>query len=89
MSYSVSYIGNPDKIINALKEYGNTISGQSKQEFNKALRHVIELIKQNDSKPGPLPIIEVSMSGSKTVYGADKLHSSCHVSIKHIYGVIV
>ena len=35
MSWSISYIGSPEKIIAALDRHSESISGKSKEEFDK------------------------------------------------------
>ena len=47
MSWSIYKTGTPDEVIEALKEQSNTLGGQSKEDFNLALPHLIALVGEN------------------------------------------
>lgn len=47
MSWSVNLIGTPTKITAALKKQSETLTGQSKEEFDAALPHMLGLLAQN------------------------------------------
>jgi hypothetical protein len=44
MSWSVGFIGKPEKIAEALNAEANKLSGQSKKEFERALPHMTALV---------------------------------------------
>jgi hypothetical protein len=43
MSWSISFIGNPDKIVTALSENSAKVTGKSKEEYDAVLHHIIGL----------------------------------------------
>jgi hypothetical protein len=47
MSWSVSKSGTAEEVIAALQEQSGILNGQSKEEFDIALPHLIALVKEN------------------------------------------
>jgi len=47
MSWSIQYVGTPDKLVDAMNKYSDSLSGQSKLEFDDALPHLKHLLLQN------------------------------------------
>jgi hypothetical protein len=47
MSWSIYKSGTPEEVITALEEQSNSIGGQSKEEYDEALPHLVALVKQN------------------------------------------
>jgi hypothetical protein len=86
MSWSVSCIGKPEKISQALKDYSNTVTGQSKEEYDKALPHLVGLVEQNFHKSNDSLLINFSASGSGYVNGGELISSSCQIKIEQMYG---
>lgn len=78
MSWNAYYIGTPDKIVEALTKQSQSLTSNSKIEFDAALPHIIGLIQQNKGKDKP-PMLEISANGS-----AWDGQSSCTVSIKNM-----
>ena len=98
MSWSFSAVGRPAKVADALIDYGNCISGQSKIEFDAVTSALLTLINQNfsDDPSFKEPIIEFSANGS----GAAKpgptqadppiqLQRSCQVTLKTLYNPLL
>ena len=88
MSWSVSFIGKPDKVSEALLEYSTKLSGMSKDEYDAAVNALILLVSQNFGNDAVM--IKVSASGSgyrNDSTGTDQ--RSCNVSIENIYGILV
>jgi len=83
MSWSVNYIGSPGNISAALEKQSGTLSGQSKQEFDAALPHLIALINQNQNKNAE-PALRLAASGH-----ASESYSSCSVAIEYLSGTLV
>lgn len=44
MSWSVSMIGKPERVVEELSKYSETISGQSKAEYEEARPHLQSLV---------------------------------------------
>ena len=47
MSWSVNKTGTPDEVVAYLKEQSNILYGQSKEEYDAALPHLIAIVEQN------------------------------------------
>jgi hypothetical protein len=47
MSWSVQFIGKPEKIVEALQKQSETMSGESKVEYDCALPHLVGLVNEN------------------------------------------
>jgi hypothetical protein len=56
MSWSISYIGTPEKISKALKSHSETLTGKSKEEFDAALPHLDALVSQNVNTNYPIAL---------------------------------
>lgn len=85
MSWSVTFIGKPDNIVKALEENSSKLSGQSKEEYDAALPHLIGLIKQNyNSKVDPALKLVASGHGANygDAEGAQK-YQQCTVSMEY------
>lgn len=84
MSWSVTFIGTPAKITEALEKHSTTVlSGKSKEEFDTALPHLNGLIAQNYSSVGE-PVLRLAASG----HGHEG-YNTCHVNIEHLNGNLV
>ena len=75
MSWSISYIGSPEKIIAALDRHSESISGKSKEEFDDALPHIKALVNMNSCK-NYTPVLRVGGNGH-----AHDGYSQCNVSL--------
>ncbi len=53
MSWSVTMMGTPPKVAEALREYANTLTGQSREEYEAAMPHLVALVEQNASPANP------------------------------------
>jgi len=47
MSWNFRKTGTPEEVVKALEEHSNTISDQSKEEYDSALPHLVALVKEN------------------------------------------
>jgi hypothetical protein len=83
MSWSFSSKGTPDVVAKAAEDYGATLSGQSKLEFDEALPHMVGLIRQTfESRPDrKAPTIQVNAFGSGSAQGDQQLERSCSFTI--------
>jgi hypothetical protein len=89
MSWSISAIGSPSKIIERLEAESERISSnpkdRSRAEFDEAKPHLIALVKQNIQSTSA-QVISLSASGSASWNGDEKTHSNCAVKIEGLYG---
>lgn len=83
MSWSINFIGNPEKLVSALEEYSTKIDGKSKEEYDAALPHMVGLVKQNYNKAYP-PVLRINASG----HGYTD-YNNCMVEIKNLGGQLV
>jgi len=49
MSWSTSFVGKTDGIKAAMERYANTLTGNSREEFEAAKPHLVGLLDQNTS----------------------------------------
>jgi hypothetical protein len=92
MSWSFSCIGKPAAVAAALESHGNTLSGQSRVEFDAARPHLVALVRENFVNPGSghtETLIDFEASGSGSARGDQQLQRSCTVSIKPTWKTLV
>ncbi len=91
MSWSIAFIGKPDKVAEAIEAEANKLTGASKDEYESAKPHLIALVKQNfvrhNGSHEAMLHVKANGSGSSTTDGP--IERSCQVSIQSIYGVLV
>lgn len=80
MSWSINKSGTIEEVVKALEEHSNTISDQSKEEFDSALPHLIALVKENVGGS-----VNISASGHG-VKNADNSFSdkNCQVTLNRV-----
>lgn len=98
MSWSVYFIGTPQKIADALEAESERISkdpdDQCRREYDAAKPSLIGLVKENfahESAGYPQPVIQLSASGSgyrESMDGPDR-YRSCFVEIKQLSGKLL
>ena len=99
MSWSISFIGQPVKVIEALKEESAKLTGQSKIEYDSALPHLVGLVENNFATDGcgyTPPLVKLNASGSGTARKdpstgdvEKQLQRSCRVSLEDFYSKLV
>jgi hypothetical protein len=90
MSWSFNATGKPDKVLEKLtKDLGNYGAGQSRDEFAAAAPHLTALIESNFAQAPQECLVQVEASGSGSMVDGKMVSSSCTVSIKQIYGVLL
>jgi hypothetical protein len=87
MSWSVQFIGKPEKVIEALQKQSETMSGESKAEYDSALPHLIGIVKENIGYDWPVKI--VASGHGQSVTGDGKVYRQLTASIELIYGLLV
>lgn len=83
MSWSLHYIGTPTKIVAALKAHSETLTGTSKEEYDKVVPNLVNLVEQchNDNAE---PVLSLSANGHTSAgYG------NCTVNLKYAEGTLV
>jgi hypothetical protein len=85
MSWSVQFIGKPEKVSEALTAQSVSMNGDSKVEYDAALPHLVALVNENFGFDN---LVKLSASGHGYVTG-DKPNRQLTVSLENIYGVIV
>ncbi len=87
MSWSISFIGKPEKVAEALEAYSTKIDGYSKVEYDKALPHMVTLVKENFGNEGEL--IKLSASGHGYIVNDVPQQGHLNCEITSIYAVLV
>jgi hypothetical protein len=82
MSWSIQFIGKPEKVAEALHANSEKLSGNSKIEYDSALPHLLGLVNENFGFDFP---VKLAASGS----GSDKPDRQLSASIETIYGLLV
>jgi hypothetical protein len=88
MSWSVQFIGKPEKVVEALNAQSETMktySGDSKAEFDAALPHLVALVNENFGTGYPVKLV----ASGHGVSGGDKPNRQLTVSLEVIYGLLV
>lgn len=88
MSWSAYLIGTPDKVVDALEKQSENLSGQSKEEYDAALPHLVSLVKANSNVNGG-PVIQIQASGSAYLQNGETQNSTCNVSIQQLHGALL
>lgn len=83
MSWSINFIGKPEKISEALKAHSDTITGPSKEEYDAALPHIDAIVNQNYGSTYSV-VLKVDANGSG--HGD---YRSCNISITSLGGQLV
>ena|SRR5258705_9473460 len=94
MSWSITLIGKPEDISNALDEKNTKLDAQSKLEFDDALPHMKALLLQNfDKRPGvgytSPQIMKLTASGSGYTVDGEQRQRSFSANIETLYGQFV
>jgi hypothetical protein len=74
--------GTPDEIVTKLTEYGNSLTGQSKVEFDDAFPHLIGLVKQNFDKNNPVKLTLSAYGSGIEATNGEQVNRECGVTLK-------
>lgn len=88
MSWSVNYFGKPEKVSEALTAQSANLSGQSKQEYDAALPHLVALVNLNIGQQVPLIKLAACGHGTANAEGI-MIENNCSVQLEHVYGMLV
>jgi len=83
MSWSIQVVGRPDKINDKLERYSESLSGQSKAEFDEAKLHLSALLLQN---VGENMLMQFKASGHAVFADGKKTYGVVTVAIEQLYG---
>jgi hypothetical protein len=86
MSWSISFIGKPEKVVEALEAHSNKLSDYSKVEYDKVLPSIVNIIQQNF---GFDYLVKVDASGHGHISDGVPQNSQCKVNVDLMYGVLV
>jgi hypothetical protein len=89
-------IGLPDKVIDGLKKHADDtgLSGQSREEFEAALPHLIGLVEQNivagvPANPQYPKLIKINASGHGSKKDGAWTERNCSASVEYSYTKIL
>jgi hypothetical protein len=95
MSWTVAIVGRPHAIKKALEAQAGSLTGQSREEYERALPHLVALVTLNEpSNELSKDAVEIVASGHASIRthgdGTKTVdYSSCNVSIKRLGAMIV
>ena len=87
MSWSISFIGTPEKVAEAVTEYVEKLSGQSGIEYADALPNIVGLVKQNFGNKDQL--IKLNASGHGTANSVEQINRQATINLEVFYSKLV
>ena len=84
MSWNITLVGTPDKIVKVLETYGEGLNGLSQEEFGNAQPHLSALVSQNKNESGNPPAIRLTGSGHSYSNPEGKVSASFQCSIENL-----
>lgn len=87
MSWSISFIGKPEKVVEALEAHSSKLDGYSKVEYDKALPHMVGIVKENFGNEGEL--VKCTASGHGYIVNNVPQQGHLNCEITSIYGILV
>ena len=82
MSWSISILGKPEKVVEAIEEHSSTLNGQCKLEFDDAKPHLVGLVRQNFGQHEGLLIDLVASGSGSADRDGKQVQRSCTVKIE-------
>lgn len=86
MSWSVSFIGTPDKIVVALENQSGKLSDQSKVEYDSVLPHLIGIVRENFGDDSA--VLHLNANGHGYAEKGEQKNRNLTVELKRIYGIL-
>lgn len=86
MSWSISFIGKPEKVVEALNANSEKLSDNSKIEYDAALPHLVALVNENFGNDYP---VKLAASGSGYSVNGEQKNRNLTVSLEVVYGLLV
>ena len=87
MSWSICFIGKPEKVAEALEKESEKMTGESKVEYDSALPHFTALVKENFGND--LQLLKITASGHGYKNNNEPVNRQCQVNIESVYGTLV
>jgi len=87
MSWSVSFFGKPEKVVEALEAYSERLSDISKQEYDSALPNMVNLVKGNFGNDQEF--VKLSASGHGQFDNGVPTRGHLNIEITSVYGMLV
>ena len=63
MSWSISFLGRPEQVAQAIESYSDKLDGQSKVEYDDAKLHLAALVRQNFGDVLGISMLRIDASG--------------------------
>jgi len=82
MSWSVTVIGKPDKVAEELDKHSDTLTGQSKTEYDEAKPALQSLVRLN---VGGENLVKLTASGHANFTDGKKTYGTCGVTMETFY----
>lgn len=82
MSWSLLWVGTPEKIIEALDKESNRLTGMSKDEFDKVKPALVTLVESNFDKT-ITPALKLSANGHAYTENGEPKYSVCNVVLEN------
>ncbi len=92
MSWSIHFIGKPEKVAEALKANAAKLEGQSKLEYEAALPNLVSLVENNFAGDGTgytPPLVRIEANGSGVAREDRQLQRSCTVKLEPFYAQVL
>jgi hypothetical protein len=87
MSWSISFVGKPEKVAEAVEQHGGTLSGQSKEEYEAAAPHLAALVRQNFAEIDLL--IQLDANGSGQTIEGKPIQGTVSANLRFCYTKIL
>jgi len=88
MSWSIGFIGTATKVVEALKEEANNLSGASKLEYEAALPYLIGIVEQNFDN-NIEAIVKLQASGHGYFIDGKQSQNTLSIALDRFYGKIL
>lgn len=87
MSWSISFMGKPEKVAEALEQHSAKLDGNSKLEYDSVLPHLVGIVKQNYGDN--MPAIRIEANGHGFVANDEQKQSQMQVKLEMLPGLLV
>lgn len=83
MSWSLVWVGTPEKIVAALEKESDRLTGTSKDEFDKVKPGLVTLVQSNYDKT-VTPALKLSANGHAYIENGEPKYSTCNVVLENL-----
>jgi len=90
MSWSVNFLGRPEKVVEALKTHAEKsgLTGQSREEYEAAMPHLVGLVEQNvcaGGSPEYPKMVKLVANGHGSKKDGEWTERNCSVALSYEY----